>query len=66
MYTVQKVRDDVWVVHYETIVERSTIPFTSEKEADDYINEQLEQVRDEYSNYNNWIDSNIHSNDNSK
>ena len=44
MYTVQKVRDGVWVVHYETIVERCTIqPFTSEKEADDYINKQLEQ-----------------------
>ena len=43
MYTVQKVRDDVWVVHYETIVERSTIPFTSEKEAGDFINKQLEQ-----------------------
>ena len=43
MYTVQKVRDDVWAVHYETIVGRSTILFTSEKEADDYINKQLEQ-----------------------
>lgn len=37
MYTIQKISEDLWLVHYETIVERDTKEFKSKKEADLYI-----------------------------
>jgi len=40
MFTKQKLRRGVWVVHYETIIERYTKRFTSEKKANDYIKKQ--------------------------
>jgi len=38
MFTKQKIKTGFWYVHYETITERYTKTFASEKEADDYIN----------------------------
>ena len=38
MYTKQQISKDLWIVHYETILERYTKEFKSEKEADLYIN----------------------------
>ena len=37
MYTKQKLGRGKWLVHYETITERYTKTFTSQKEADLYI-----------------------------
>lgn len=37
MYVKQKLGDNRWLVHYETITERYTKEFTSEIEADLYI-----------------------------
>jgi len=37
MFTKQKVDEYVWLVYYETIMERYSKTFTSEEEADNYI-----------------------------
>ena len=37
MFTLQKLSKEVWLVHYETITNRWTKTFKSEKEAKDYI-----------------------------
>ena len=41
MFTKQKVSKGVWYVHYETITERYSKMFTSEKKADNYIKESI-------------------------
>jgi hypothetical protein len=38
MFTKQKMKRGLWYVHYETINERHTKTFTSEKKANEYIN----------------------------
>jgi hypothetical protein len=39
MFTKQRMKRGLWYVHYETINERYTKTFTSEKKADDFIRE---------------------------
>jgi hypothetical protein len=41
MFTKQKVSKGIWYVHYETITERYSKKFTSEKKADIYINKRI-------------------------
>ena len=41
MFTKQKVSKGIWYVHYETITERYSKKFTSEKEADTYIKKAI-------------------------
>ena len=41
MFTKQKISKDVWLVHYEAIMERYSKTFTSEEQADNYIKNQL-------------------------
>lgn len=40
MFTKQKLGRGQWLVHYETILERYTLTFTSEKKADQFIKNQ--------------------------
>jgi hypothetical protein len=40
MFTKQKLSRGVWLVHYETITEKYTKKFTSEKKANNYIKKQ--------------------------
>jgi hypothetical protein len=41
MYTKQRLGRGKWLVHYETMMERYTKEFTSEKKADLYIKNNI-------------------------
>lgn len=43
MFTKQKVSKGIWYVHYETMTERCSKMFTSEKKADKYIKKASKQ-----------------------